>query len=180
MFQVFLCSIIMQNLFLQKFGNGMMYWGTFESSHKKISEWYGVTLRSVLRTQKEMDVFTCDYEGSASRKPFSNLSDKQSLPTFCWNLGHDWQRSQQVIQLHCQRYERVQVCFLSGWLCMNTLGISHTRWEWTNFYHRPWRTWGKFAMKKILKKSVHPLHRICFAFSQKRIICSVSDGKHTE
>ena len=70
--------------------------------------------------------------------------------------------------------------FLSGKYCMKIFVISHTRWEWGNFfYYRPWRT----KEKTMLQTQASPLteHALIFCPMRKfsaRIrwwtICSIT------
>ena len=53
---------------------------------------------------------------------------------------------------------------------MKTFGISHTRWERVNFYHRLLRTERKTMLNSLVRNSSISSKRSCFGFSQLRKI----------
>ena len=64
-------------------------------------------------------------------------------------------RSKQVSQIHSH-----SLSFLSAKQYTKTFGISHTKWERTNFYNRPWRTRGKSIFQNFWTNSNVPSNQM--------------------
>ena len=141
----------------------------------KISECLGFNLRTVQKTQKDLNEASGHYKTTAVWKPYSDCSDKNLLVR-SWPQLTTIPTSQAGLQPGIWE----SPSFLSGRYYMKTFTISHIRWERAKFYHRGWRTRWKTALQSFWTNSSILSNQTCLGFSQMKKFLPGSDDELVE